>query len=193
MLSEERSLLKRLLTLYLIKTEGLIGRYSLCRMTDVPEGIMRGLLSNLRRKNLVVASKGGSRLTGKGTRELERLFKEYSIGGIAEFDPGILRVSKEHVAIHLKSIPRIRSILDLRDFAVRHGARGAVLVLFKEGKLSVPNVYDDLVQVSPSLAKEFFDLFKLRDSDAVIICGSEDKWRALEGGLAVAMFVRAEQ
>ena len=186
---EEKRDTKTLMLLFLIKNEGPVGRYRLDDMLNLPEGVVRGLLLNFLKNEDIVASKLGCILTVKGEKFLKKLLTEYQISQIKEFEmTGPLKIAEKNVAVQIKGGAKlVKSAMDQRDIAVRVGARGAILLNYLNGTLVIPNVYSNLATKYPRLAERIINSFKLSEGDAVIICGAENKWRALEGSLAIAL------
>jgi hypothetical protein len=176
--------IKRLLLLYAIADEGPIGRYALKGILNLPEGVTRGLLSSLSTQNLLLTSKAGCKLSEKGENALHAWLTRYGVLTIKELDVGQLKIANAHMAIHVRG-RKPKSILEGRDLAVRAGAKGAILLTFLNGVLSVPMVYPDLSREFPEVAKTLLNVFNLKNGDLVIVCGASDRWRALEGALAV--------
>jgi predicted transcriptional regulator len=191
---EEKHDAKTLLLLFLIKNEGPVGRYRLDDMLDLPEGVVRGLLLKFLKNGYISASKFGCQLTVKGEKFLKKLLTEYLISEIKEFEmTGPLKIAEENVAVQIKGGAKlVKSAMDQRDIAVRVGARGAILLNYLNGMLVIPNVYSNLATKYPRLAKRLLNSFKLSEGDTIIICGAENKWRALEGSLAIALSMKKE-
>jgi len=183
---------KTVLLLFLIKNEGPVGRYRLDDMLNLPEGVVRGLLLNFLKNGYITASKLGCQLTAKGEKFLKKLLTEYWIMEIKEFNvAGPLKIAEENIAVQIKGGAKsVKSAMDQRDIAVRVGARGAILLNYLKGILVVPNVYSNFAKKYPRLAKNILHSFKLNEGDVIVICGAENKWRALEGSLAIALSLK---
>jgi hypothetical protein len=169
-----------------------IGRYNLDDMLNLSEGVVRGLLLKFLENRYISTSKLGCRLTAKGEKFLKKLLTEYRIMEIKEFKmAGPLKIAEENVVVQIKGGTKlVKSPMNQRDIAVRVGARGAIFLNYLKGKLVVPNVYSNFAIKYPRLAKHLLNSFKLSEGDVIVICGAENKWRALEGSLAIALSLK---
>lgn len=185
---EKEPPLKQLLLLLLIKSEGPIGRYRLDDMLNLPEGVVRGLILNLLKGKNISTSKLGCQLTAKGEAFLQKSLAKYGIAEIQEFEAEPLQIAEKTIAIQVKNKAQlVLSAMEQRDIAVRAGARGAILLTCQNGVLRIPTAYSNLAAEHPELAEQITHSFNLDNGDLVIISGAENKWRALEGSLAIAL------
>ncbi|MHA1238350.1 MAG: DUF4443 domain-containing protein [Candidatus Odinarchaeia archaeon] len=182
---------RNLLTLIAIDKNEPVGRYLLKSILDISEGKTRGLLKKLSEKEIIRESKQGASLTEKGRNLLNNLYKKYRIKKIIEqIKVGKLSVGKEDVIINLEDgkIDNVK-LVDIRDIAVRFGARGATIVKYTEGKFEVPTVYTDLSIVDVNLVKKFREKFELNPGDLLIISSGDNAWQALKGALAIVIYL----
>ena len=183
--------IKNMLLLFMIKMEGPIGRYRLKEMLDLSEreGLVRRMLSDLKHKGFIRTFKSGSELTWKGEALLEEISKKYEILNIMEMNLKAFGIGPQSFIIHLHGQKILEPIVELRDIAVKAGATGAVLLTYEKGALTVPTVYFDLALEYPTIAEKILKKFNLSEEDIIVICFSNDRWRALEGCLAVTVFL----
>ncbi|MHA1333345.1 MAG: DUF4443 domain-containing protein [Candidatus Odinarchaeia archaeon] len=182
---------RNLLTLIAIDKNEPVGRYLLKSILDISEGKTRGLLKKLSEKEIIRESKQGASLTEKGRNLLNNLYKKYRIKKIIEqIKVGKLSVGKEDVIINLEDgkIDNVK-LVDIRDIAVRFGARGATIVKYVDGKFEVPTVYTDLSIVDVNLVKKFREKFELNPGDLLIISSGDNAWQALKGALAIVIYL----
>ena len=180
--------LKQLLSLLIIKREGPIGRYRLDDMLNLPEGVVRGLIIDLLKGKNISTSKLGCQLTAKGEAFLKKLLVKHGITEIREFEAEPLKIAEKTIAVQVKKKARlVVSAMEQRDIAVRAGARGAILLTYQNGVLRIPTAYSNLAADHPQLTEQITHSFKLNNGDLIIISGAENKWRALEGSLAIAL------
>lgn len=184
----KRSELKLILTLIILKLKGPIGRYRLKEMLNLSEqeGIVRFMLSDLKQEGFIKTGKIGCELTPEGEEFLESLLRKYGLVDIIEMNLESLKVGPENFILQIRGHSIPKSIAELRDAAVRVGASGAVLITYERGVLRVPTVYPNLEDEYPKLVVDFHKALNLHDGDIILACFSEDKWRALEGGLSAA-------
>lgn len=188
---KKRSEIKFLLLLIMIRREGPIGRYRLKEMLDLSEreGLVRLMLSDLKHEGCIRTGKSGSELTGKGEALLGDLFKKYEILNVKEMNLKALGIGPQSFVIHLHGHKIPEPVVELRDTAVKAGASGAVLLTYEKGALTVPTVYSDLALEHPELAEKILKNFDLSEGDILVVGFSNNRWRALEGCLAVIMFL----
>ena len=183
--------IKEALLLLILDREGPMGRYRLQKALDMTEGRVRGMLTRMGRKGLLEASKLGCRLTRRGREVVKTWMKEHGVVRIEEVNLTELGVGPHTVVIQIRSGARhVRTGVEERDVAVRYGALGAVNITFTEGKLSIPSVYDDLSKDNPALSKAIIERFKPSEGDLLVAPFAEDRYRALEAAIAVAMSLR---
>jgi hypothetical protein len=91
------------------------------------------------------------------------------------------------LGVHLRNrADRIESAMSLRDLAVRGGATGATILLFKEGELSIPSVHPDFLSKHPNLIKDLQETFTLEEDDVIALISAEDEWTGVESALTLA-------
>ena len=186
---KKRSEIKELLMLQILNREGPIGRYRLKDIIGLSEheGVVRQMLANLQKQGNISAGRSGCTLTKKGKTLLEKRLKANHIMDIKTFDSPILRAGPVSIGVHLQNMAdKIGSAMEIRDVAVRGGATGATIILFKEGELSIPSVHPDFLSEHPNLAKKIRESFNLEDNDVVVIVSAEDEWRGFEASITIA-------
>ena len=175
--------------LLILNREGPIGRY---RLKDVMglaehEGLVRQMLADFQKQGCVSARKSGCSLIRKGKTLLDKRFKALHIADIKPFVSPILRTEPASVGLHLQNrADKVDSAMKIRDVAVRGGAIGATVILFKEGKLSIPSVQSDFLSENLSLDEKVHESFNLKDNDVVVIVSADDEWRGFEASITIA-------
>lgn len=180
---------KELLILLVLNQKGPIGRYRLKDMVGLSEheGLVKQILANLQKQDYTSANKSGCILTEKGRTLLEKQLKDLNIIAIKPLDLPILKSDFVSVGLHLQNAAdKIESAMKIRDVAVRGGASGATIIIFKEGKLIVPSVHPSFLNENPSLLKRIQNSFKLEDNDVIAIISAEDEWKGFEASITVA-------
>jgi len=183
--------IKYILALIAIKKAAPIGRYTLKNVLDLSEGKTRGLLKKLSNNNTIVESKAGASLTDQGIKELEKLCKKHKIKRIVErINVEELGISEESIALNLEDGKIINhSITLIRDIAIKFGANTAIIILYKDGKFIVPAVFENLCLIHPKFCEILAKEFTLNPGDVIVICSADNIWRALEGALAIAIYL----
>jgi len=159
-----------------------IGRKQLAKELGVGEGSMRTILDRLKKEGFVRSSRGGHSITMKGKRELGKSLE------LVQIDAGDLTVGDVDVAtIVRKAAVRVGRGIEQRDEAIKAGADGATVLIFKGGKLQFP---DGFLEVRSEMNDELVRAFKPREGDVVIIGSARDALRAEAGAKAAARSLR---
>ncbi len=162
-----------------------IGRNCLAKNLEVGEGTVRTIISRLRVKGLVVASKAGCSLTDKGVtvwKKFEEIFPRR-----AEIEKTELTNSEHNYAFLVKkSGHNVKSGIEQRDAAIVAGAKGAVIVVSKQGHLAIESVSNRLEQKFPAAADEITKTFHPEDNDVVVLVGAASLQKAKLGAFAAS-------
>jgi predicted transcriptional regulator len=169
-------------------SEKTIGRSKLAENLKVGEGAVRTIINRLKDADLVVTSKSGCALTSEGLRllrEYKSIFKKKTEIGkneltLADYNFAILIKNRGH---------KVRSGVEQRDAAVMAGAKGATTIMFKEGRLKIPSVSDDVAKDFPNAANQIVRLLKPEEKDVIIIGSADSLGKAEYGTLAAAWTV----
>jgi len=169
-------------------SEKTIGRSKLAENLNVGEGAVRTIINRLKDADLVVTSKSGCTLTSEGLRlwrEYKSIFKKKTEIGkneltLADYNFAILIKNRGH---------KVRSGVEQRDAAVMAGAKGATTIMFKEGRLKIPSVSDDVAKDFPNAANQIVRLLEPEENDVIIIGSADSLGKAEYGTLAAAWTV----
>jgi DNA-binding PadR family transcriptional regulator len=163
--------------LELIAEHKTIGRKQLAEKLGVGEGSMRTILNQLKKQSLITSSRGGHALTAKGRRALGEPLK------FIQVDAGNLTVGEVDVATIVRKVAaKIKRGIEQRDEAIKAGADGATVLVFKAGKLQFPDSFSKVDEKVGKLIKPFGP----RDGDVVIIGTGKDVAKAEAGAKAAA-------
>ncbi|MEM2739484.1 MAG: DUF4443 domain-containing protein [Candidatus Bathyarchaeia archaeon] len=166
---------------------GSIGRITLSRILDLPEGIVRGIIYRMSSSNLLEATGRGVRLTEKGYEEVSKLLGRRSIEDIVIQKPGFLGLSMPSVILHIRG--KAGSIglgLEERDRAIATGAKALVAIKYMGGCLQIPGVAEDMKGENEPYAHILRERLRLKDGDLILAVFSDNVWRALIAALHVA-------
>lgn len=171
--------------LELIAKEGPIGRSKLSDELKTGEGAIRTLVERLRAANLIAVSKQGCSLTEEGEKiwsKMQLLFPQK-----ARLESNELTLAGCNVAIRVRGHgEKVKSGLEQRDAALLAGAKGAMTLFFKEKRLILPAISEDVAREFPAAFRQIAEHLQLEENDAVVI-GSADAWNQAEyGALAAA-------
>jgi predicted transcriptional regulator len=165
--------------LELIHRRGRVGRPERGRKLGLGEGSARSLLRLLRRRGLVRPSRGGHVLTEKGREVMGEPLQ------LVRLNCGKLTVGKVDVAVLVRgAAEKVRGGVEERDEAIKVGAKGATVLVFREGGLRFP---DSGRRVGGKVGKKLVEELKPSEGDVVILGTGENEVEAELGARAAAM------
>jgi len=151
---------------------------------------MRGVLRYLSIESYIQPTKKGCKLTAKGEKYLQKLMESNGILKVSYMDLGILSSDDETASLHLRKETEVEDVgFGHRDIAVRAGARGATVLLYREDVLKVPRVYKSLEDEDEITAERIRENFDLKHGDILVVSFADERWKALKGALAVALTI----
>jgi predicted transcriptional regulator len=162
-----------------------IGRNKLADKLNVGDGAIRTIISRLKDAGLILPSKEGCHLTEKGLKVWKQ-FKEFfperaEIGKTelttAEYNYGFLVKNSGH---------KVKSGIEQRDAAIMGGARRAIAIVSKGGRLIIESISDDLEKEYLKAANQILKDFKPEDNDVIIIAGADTPLKAKRGAFAAS-------
>ncbi len=163
-----------LLTMFYAE-EGL-SRARLQEILGLGEGSVRSIIKYMKKHELVSTSRAGSSLTRKGMNIIRKI--RVLVPKICRISPEYLSVGKVNYVALLRGV-KISEILKMRDRVVRFGGTGAVLLFYKEGRVEIPYVAEDLKSVSNSDYAKICEI-NPQEGDSIIIVGGDSKSSALK-------------
>ena len=159
-----------------------LGRKQLAKELEIGEGSVRTILDRLKKQGFITSSRGGHSITAKGRRELGKALE------FTRIDAGDLTVGDVDVAtVVRKAAAKVKRGIEQRDEAIKAGADGATMLIFKGGKLRFP---DGILEVRPEVGDELMRTFKPREGDVIIIGTARDAVKAEAGAKAAARSLR---
>jgi predicted transcriptional regulator len=162
-----------------------IGRNKLAEKLNVGEGAIRTIISRLKDAGLIVTSKEGCNLTDKGLsvwKNFEAVFPTR-----AKIEKTALTTSKYNYAFVVKNKGhKVKSGIDQRDAAIMGGARRALVIVFKNGHLTIESISNSIERDFPEAANSILRDLKPEDNDVIIIAGADDPLRAKRGAFAAS-------
>jgi predicted transcriptional regulator len=166
------------MALQLMDKHGRIGRKRLMEKLGIGEGSMRTIMEQLRSRGLIISSRGGHSLTEKGRKLLGTfpVFKWVDVTG--------LTVGKFSVATVVRGVAKkVGKGMEQRDEAIKVGADGATILVFKKGRLQFPDSFYDVRKKDSEM---IIDTFKPREGDVIVIGTARDVRLAEQGARAAA-------
>lgn len=162
-----------------------LGRNKLAEKLNVGDGAVRTIISRLREANLIETSKEGCNLTKKGL-ETWCQFNEIFPKRI-EVPRSELSASEFNFAFLVKNRgEKVESGIDQRDAAIIAGARKALVIVFKNGHLSIESVSDNIEREYPKAASQILKELVPQENDVIIIAGADSALKAKRGAFAAS-------
>ncbi len=157
-----------------------IGRNKLAEKLNVGEGAIRTIIGRLKETGLVITSKEGSTLTDEGL-SVWKNFVEF-FPKRSEIEKTALTTSKYNYAFLVKNRGhKVKSGIDQRDAAIMGGARRALVIVSKNGRLMIESVSNSIENEFPEAASEILGKLNPEDNDAIIIAGADNPSKAKMG------------
>ncbi|RJS75674.1 DUF4443 domain-containing protein [Candidatus Bathyarchaeota archaeon] len=168
-----------------IAERGSVGRGKLSEELQIGSGAVRTLIKRLKNSGLIATSRSGCSLTEKG----RRLWREILcvMPQRVRLEENELTLAPFNFAVLIRSCSKeVKDGLQQRDAAVRVGAKGAITLVFKNGKLIIPAVSTDVSKDYPESFNQITQAMNLRENDVIIIGSADDRKKAEYGALAAA-------
>ncbi|EEB73804.1 DUF4443 domain-containing protein [Thermococcus sp. AM4] len=169
--------------LFLLKEP--VGRKFMAELLDLGEGSVRTILRKLSSLGLIRSTQRGHSLSEKGRElagELEKHFSEVYRAGKIEGFPAY--------AIVVKNPPEFKSI-ELRDEAIRFFAKGAMILVVKNGEIVFPEDGRPLRETMPELA-ERLSVLRPEEGDMVVVTWAENPADAMKSAYHVAIVLKGD-
>jgi len=171
--------------LELIAERGPMGRGRLSELLKIGGGAVRTLISRLRDTELIVTSQNGCSLTEKGKKNWNEI-KEI-LPQKVKLEKNELTFAAFNVAVLIRDRgDRIKDGLKQRDAAVMVGAKGATTLVFKDNKLILPMISEDISKNFPVAFNDITRAMNLKENDVIIIGSADDLRGAEYSALAAA-------
>ena len=164
--------------LELIAQQRRISRKELGEKLGIGEGSTRTILDRLKERGLVTSSRSGHALTAKGRRWIGKPFEYVRI------DAGGLTVGEVDVATIIRAAAdKVKRGIEQRDEAIKAGADGATVLIFKGKRLRFP---DSFMGIEEKIARTIVEALKPREGDVIVIGTAGDAAKAEAGARAAA-------
>ncbi len=162
-----------------------LGRGKLAQELRVGEGAVRTLINRLKKAGIVSTSKAGCQLTVKGLKlfeEYRKIFRRRAKIGKTKLMP-----TPFNSAILAKNCgDKVKLGIEQRDAAVMVGAKCVTTIIFKNGRLIIPSVCDDLSRDYPKIAEKLIEVLQPEENDVIVVAGANSLESAEYGALAAA-------
>lgn len=168
----------------LIAERGPLGRGKLSSELKLGEGAIRTLIGRMKDAELTTVSKPGCSLTSKG----EKIWREFKsiFPRKVKLEKSELSLASYEVAVLIRGCGhKVGAGIGQRDAAIKAGAKGAITLIFKDEKLILPTISENVAVDYPIVYNQITRLMDLRENDVVII-GSADTLSGAEYGTLAA-------
>jgi predicted transcriptional regulator len=162
-----------------------IGRNKLAEKLNIGEGAIRTIISRLKDAGLIVTSKQGCTLTEKGLSVWKNFVGAYPKR--VEIEKTALTTSKYNYAFLVKNkAHKVKSGIDQRDAAIMGGAKRALVIVSKNGRLMIESVSNSIEEEFPEAASEILEKLEPGDNDVIVIAGADNPLKAKRGAFAAS-------
>ena len=162
-----------------------IGRNKLAEKLNVGEGAIRTIIRRLKDSGLIVTSRVGCTLTDRGLGVWKNF--ESSFPKRVEIEKTSLTTSEYNYAFLVKNKGhKVKSGIDQRDAAIMGGAQRALVTVFKDGRLIIESISNNIERDFPEAANIILRDLKPEDNDAIIIAGADNLLKAKRGAFAAS-------
>jgi predicted transcriptional regulator len=162
-----------------------IGRNKLAEKLNVGEGAIRTIISRLKDSGLIVTSRVGCTLTDRGLSVWKNF--ETAFPKRVEIEKTALTTSEYNYAFLVKNKGhKVKSGIDQRDAAIMGGAQRALVTVFKDGRLIIESISNNIERDFPEAANIILRDLKPEDNDAIIIAGADNLLKAKRGAFAAS-------
>ncbi|MEM3000003.1 MAG: DUF4443 domain-containing protein [Candidatus Bathyarchaeia archaeon] len=162
-----------------------IGRNKLAEKLNVGDGAIRTIVSRLKDAGLIVTSREGCKLTEKGLSVWKSLEEAFPVR--VEMERTSLTTSEYNYAFLVKNKGhKVKSGIEQRDAAIMGGAKRALVIVYKNGHLSIESVSDSIEKDFPDAANRILQVLKPESNDVIIIAGAGSPLKAKRGAFAAS-------
>jgi len=164
------------------------GRKNLVKELEIGEGSIRTILKRLKNDGLITSGKLGHELTAKGESKVLEYLERFTVP--ERFESGEIELvegerTEKCLIVVYNSARKIKSGMEQRDTAFSAGAKGALVIVSKKGRLEFPTP-DIKLSDFPGLTERLKKL-DLQDKDTVVISFGKSYARAEDGAVAIAL------
>ncbi len=171
--------------LLLIRRERLVSRAVLSERLGIGEGTARSLVRRLMSMGHVEVIRAGCRLTATGEQVVSVLSEH--VKGPVELDLADVWNHGYSVGISVRDGARIVGRgLEARDEAVRHGAEAAMVLVYRAGRVLMPEL-EDITSQYPYFSERITSHMRPVENDCIVIAGASSYRRAESGALGAAL------
>ena len=161
-------------TMQLMEDKKRISRSLLMKELGLGEGSVKTLVKHMKMLGLIENSNAGMWPTNKGRTVYAKLHDV--IPNETDISKCSIALGKFNYAVLIKDIAyNIKSGIEQRDAAIKLGAVGATTLIFRNGRLLMPDTHEDLLRNNPKIHSLVIKKLQPEDNDVIIIGSSENK------------------
>ena len=163
-----------------------VGRRQISKQLKIGEGKVRKILIDLNKRGLVDIKRGGTSLSEKGQKKLINYFKKLNVVSIKLINTEEICSKCIATITLLRNINLSKSVVEIRDHAVRAGALGTLILIVNRKKdLFLPPDIGSLSKYYPGLDNRIKSSFKLLTNDLILVIFSNNLKSTLAGTIKV--------
>ena len=157
-----------------LDTDEPVGRIRLSKILGLGQGETRTLIKHLRNERMIKISRTGIALSPFGKGVLSNLRAEVSKG--IDVPESSLTVGPYNIAVLIKNAAdSVKYGVEQRDAAIKAGALGATTLIFRNNRLTMPGVSEDIFKNIQSIHNMLATKMKLEEDDVIIIGSANNK------------------
>ncbi|KXA93461.1 hypothetical protein AKJ65_06290 [candidate division MSBL1 archaeon SCGC-AAA259E19] len=161
-----------------------MGRKKIAGKLGLGEGSTRTILDQLKDMGLAESTPAGHSLTEAGRKKMEEKSKR-----LLSLEAGDLTVGEKDVMTLVQQAgSKVHLGVRQRDEAIKAGAQGATVLIFRDGELQLPGVAREIDEKVASIIESEMEPF---DEDVIIIGSGETEKEAERAALAAAKSLEA--
>lgn len=164
-----------------ILKRGPIGRVFISKMLNIGEGKVRKILAELKDRGLIKSLRAGHVLSEEGFKVLSTIEKKYMKIVRKISVPSLNWQYAIEGIIRGKAIkrPLSKDGMEERDIMVRNGAYGAVISVYIDDEVRLPDSKIPLFEAIPGYYYDDKILKDLQEGDLLVIVGAENHYTAM--------------
>ena len=162
-----------------------IGRNKLAERLKVGDGAIRTIISHLKDADFIKTSKVGCSLTPKGKSVWKRVNGFFPNRGPIERTE-LTNAQFNYAFLVKDSGHKVSSGIEQRDAAIVAGAKRAVIIVSKNGRLSIESVSNDIGRDFPKATSQILKVIQPENNDVIIIAGANVPQKAKNAAFAAS-------
>lgn len=177
-------------TMQMMET-GKVSRSKLVQELGLGEGSIKTLVKHLKMNGLIENSNAGMWLTNKGRTSYMKLCSV--IPAETDIPRCSIVLGRYNHAVLIKSFAySVKTGIEQRDIAIKNGVIGATTLIFRDGKMTMPNKSQDALRKEPKIYHIIMSHLKPEDEDVIIITSADDRKTAEMSAKSTALQIISE-